>query len=222
VTAPSGDREPLSLTPEQEAEDRAFFRRYGAWSPFDPHQVAELLEGFQRPWWLVGGWAIEAFTDAPREHEDVDLSILACDVPALREHVGDEWHLWSNHGGTLRPLDDRFPEPLSNESQIWVRRSAQDPWVIDLPITPDRDGLWTNKRLPDHAGRVEDVTWVADDGIRYLRPEIVLLYKSTNGRPKDDRDLARTWPLLDRAARDWLRISVARLDADHRWLSLMD
>ena len=39
----------------------------------------------------------------------------------LREHVGDRWHLWSNHGGTLRPLDDRFPEPISVESQIWVR-----------------------------------------------------------------------------------------------------
>ncbi len=214
-------REPLHRTPEEVAEDEEFFRWYGAWAPLDPAGVVELLTGFERPWWIVGGWSIEAFTGHAREHEDVDLSILACDVPALRTHVGDNWHLWSNHGGTLRPLDDRFPEPISNESQIWVRRSAQDPWVIDLPITPDRDGLWTNKRMPDHIAPLEDVTWVADDGIRYLNPEIGLLYKAVLARRKDDRDLDRCLPLLSPDARAWLRDSVARLYPDHAWLVLL-
>ena len=49
------------------------------------------MAGFGRPWWLVGGWSIEAYTGVPREHEDVDLSILACDVPAFRAHLGDAW-----------------------------------------------------------------------------------------------------------------------------------
>ena len=154
------------------------------------------MAGFERPWWIVGGWSIEAFTGVLREHEDVDLSILACDVPALRAHVGDAWNLWSMDGGTMRPLNDTFPEVLNVESQIWVRRSALDPWIIDLPITPDRDGLWTNKRDPDHVVPLEEATWVAADGIRYLRPEITLLYKAVLHRPKDDRDLAVTWPLL--------------------------
>ena len=101
---------------------------------------------FRRPWWLVGGWSIDAFTGVPREHEDVDLSILACDVPAFRAHLGDAWTPWSNDGGTLRPLSDRFPEPFDAESQIWLRRDASSPWVVDLPITPDREGLWTSKR----------------------------------------------------------------------------
>jgi hypothetical protein len=220
------EREPLAFTPEEEADERAFIRKYGALAPFDPPRLAEFMAGFPRPWWIVGGWSIEAYTfahgtGAPREHEDVDLSILACDVPALRAHVGDDWHLWSNHGGTLRPLDDRFPEPISNESQIWVRRSAQDPWVIDLPITPDRDGLWTNKRMPDHVAPLEDVTWVADDGIRYVNPEIALLYKAVLARPKDDRDLDRCLPLLSADARAWLRDSVARLYPDHAWLALL-
>ena len=118
----------------------------------------------------------------------------------------------------LRPLDDKFPEPHTPDSQIWVRRSAQDPWVIDLPITPDLDGLWTNKRLPDHVAPVEDVTWVADDGIRYLDPEIGLLFKAGNGRRKDDRDLDRCLPLLSDDARTWLAGSVAGLYPDHAWL----
>jgi hypothetical protein len=156
--------EPLERTPADIAEDEAFFRRYGPWDAFDPTALAAFMAGFERPWWIVGGWAIEAFTGAPREHEDVDLSILACDIPAFHAHVGDRWHLWSNHGGTLRPLDDRFPEVLDVESQIWVRAHALAPWVIDLPITPDRDGLWTSKRMPDHVAPLDEVTWVAESG----------------------------------------------------------
>ena len=196
-----------------------FRRWYGGWDPLTPQTIGAFMAGFARPWWIVGGWSIEAFTGAPREHEDVDLSILACDVPALRAHVDpEEWHLWSNYGGQLRPLDDKFPEPHTPDSQIWIRRSAQDPWVIDLPITPDRDGLWTNKRMPDHVAPLEEVTWVADDGIRYLNPEIGLLFKAAIRRRKDDRDLDRCLPLLSDEARGWLRDSIARLYPDHDWL----
>ena len=148
----------------------------------------------------------------------MDLSILACDLTAFREHVGHEWNLWSNHGGTLRPFNDRHPEVLDVRSQVWVRRSAADPWIVDLVITPDRDGLWTSKRDPDHVAPIEEVTWVADDGVRYLRPEVTLLYKAALHRPKDDRDLALTWPLLDRESRAWLREAVGRLYPDHPWL----
>jgi hypothetical protein len=214
-------REPLVFTAEERAEEAHFFRWYGEWAPFDPAGVAAFMAGFSPAWWLVGGWSIEAFTRVPREHEDVDLSILACDIPAFRAHVGDDWCLWSNDGGTLRPLDDRFPEVLNVQSQIWVRRSAHDPWVIDLPITPDREGRWTNKRDPEHELPVEEATWVADDGIRYLRPEISLLYKAVLHRPKDERDLRVTWPLLGSREQTWLRDRVRKLYPDHPWLDLL-
>jgi hypothetical protein len=217
----SVDREPLRRSPAEVAEDEEFFRWYGDWAPLDPDGLAAFMDGFERPWWIVGGWSIEAFTGAPREHEDVDLSILACDLTAFREHVGEEWNLWSNHGGTLRPFNDRHPEVLDVQSQVWVRRSAADPWVIDLPVTPDRDGLWTSKRDPDHVAPLDDVTWVADDGIRYLRPEIALLYKAVLHRPKDDRDLAVTWPLLGADQQAWLRDAVRRLYPGHAWVELM-
>ena len=79
-----------------------------------------------------------------------------CDVPALRAHVGGSWQLWNIANGALRPLTDHWPDVQHPESQIWARRDAWSPWVFDLPLTPDRDGLWTNKRLPDHVTRVED------------------------------------------------------------------
>jgi hypothetical protein len=200
-------------------DDAEFFRWYGEWEPLDPAGLAELMSGFDRPWWIVGGWSIEAFTGVAREHEDVDLSILACDVPAFRAHLGDAWTPWSNDGGTFRPLSDRFPEPFHAESQIWLRRDSSSPWEVDLPVTPDPDGLWTNKRWAEHVLPVEDATWVADDGIRYLRPEIALLYKAALDREKDRRDLDVTWPLLDDERRQWLLTVVARTAGrEHPWL----
>jgi aminoglycoside-2''-adenylyltransferase len=216
------EREPMPQTATERAEDEYWERLYGPWAPFGPDQVREFMAGFERPWWIVGGWSIEAFTGAPREHEDVDLSILACDVQALRAHVGERWQLWNICDGALRPLTDRWPDLMDVESQIWVRRDAASPWVMDLPVTPDVDGRWRSERDPGHVAPVEAVTWVADDGIRYLDPEITLHFKARLSRLKDRRDLDRTWPLLDAGRRAWLRDAVRREDPDHPWLARLD
>jgi hypothetical protein len=200
-------------------EEAEFFRWYGAWAPLDPGGLADLMSGFSRPWWIVGGWAIEAFTGLPREHEDVDLSILACDAAHLREHLGSEWCLWSNDSGMLRPLNDRYPELWAPDCQVWIRRDAQSPWLVDVPVTPDRDGLWTSKRWGEHVVPLEEATWVAPDGIRYSNPEIALHYKARSMRLKDERDLDVTWPLLSTDQRAWLLRAIEVTEGpDHPWL----
>lgn len=214
-------REPLDLTPEELAEDQAFYALYGPWDSFDLDGVRAFFDGFDRPWWLVGGWAVEAFTGAEREHEDVDVSMLACDAPALREFVGDRWHLWTNLGGTLRPLNERRPELPDPECQVWVRRDASSPWVMDMPLSPDVDGLWRSKRMPEHVAPLDEVTWMTDDGIRVANVEIVLLHKAVQLRRKDRRDLDRSLPLLSQRQRTWLRDSIASLYPGHEWLDLI-
>ena len=215
------EREAVAKSEAEAAEDLYWDLLYGAYDCLDPAGVQAFMAGFERPWWIVGGWAIEAATGAPREHEDIDVSILVCDVPALRAHVGESWQLWNIANGALRPLIDHWPDVQHPESQILARRDATSPWIFDMPLTPDRDGLWTNKRLPDHVAPLEEVTWVADDGIRYLNPEIVLLYKARLGRSKDTRDLDHTWPHLDDVARGWLREHVQLLHPGHAWLDRM-
>ncbi len=208
----------ITPTPAEAAETEYWAHLYGRWDPMDLAGVTEFMRGFDRPWWVLGGWAIDVFTGMPRKHEDVDVSIFASDVPALRAHVGDRWHLWSLAGGDMRPLTHQHPDVFNPASQLWVRKHSGAPWVIDLPLTPDRDGLWTNKYLPDHVGPLDEVTWVADDRIRYLNPEIVLLFKARLRRTKDERDLARAWPMLARNNQRWLREMIRGLDATHPWL----
>ena len=205
----------LDGTPDE--EDIEFFDRYGPWQPLDPAELQTLMFGFPAPWWIVGGHAVEAFTGVQRPHEDVDLVIFSRHVPELREHFRGRYHLWSNDGGTIRPLDDRFPEPFHDRCQIWIRENARSPWIIDCPINPDVDGLWQSKRFDDHVAELDEVTWVDDRGIRFLNPEIVLHYKAAQSREKDCFDLENAWPLLTDEKKQWLRDAVKRFDPAHPW-----
>jgi hypothetical protein len=64
---------------------------------------------------------------------------------------------------------------------------------------------------------LEEATWVAADGVRYLRPELVLAHKLRRTRTVDDRDLDSTLPLLDADAVAFLLDLVERSDPSHHW-----
>jgi hypothetical protein len=193
-------------------------RWYGAFDALDPNTIGDFMAGFDRPWWIVGGWSIEVFTGVSREHEDMDVSILASDATAFRLFLGESWNPWNVDNGWFRPFDERFPD-IAPDSQLWVRRDATSRWVLDMPLTPDVDGRWTNKRHPAHIEALEDVTWVAPDGHRYARPEVTLMFKARQDRAKDVRDAELTIPMLDEDARRWLSRTVAQWAPDHPWVT---
>lgn len=191
-------------------EEPDWQRIYGRFEPLTPPELKQLMAGFERPWWLVGGYAIEAFTGITREHEDIDMCIFIEDVPAFRAHLELRFHLWSNDGGTFRFFDEAHPEPLAPLSQIWVRKDAGAPWVIDCILNPSVGGQWQNKRDREHVAPLEDVTWVAADGIRYLNPEIALFFKAGSERATQQWDWEMAYPLLSAVQRGWLDGMVER------------
>lgn len=87
-------------------------------------------------------------------------------------------------------------------------------------LTPDRDGLWVDKRDPRRALPLDDVTWV-HDCVRYLRPEWVIFYKARLQRAKDERDLRAVLPVLDAGRRAWLREAIAEQHPGHDWLAVI-
>jgi hypothetical protein len=193
-------------------------RWYGGFEALDPTTIREFMDGFDRPWWIIGGWSIEAFTGVHRDHEDMDISMLSSDATAFRHFLGDRWMPWNVDNGWFRPFDDRFPD-IAPDSQLWVRRDATSPWVLDVPLTPDAgDQRWTNKRHEAHTEKLGDVTWVADDGLRYARPEVTLMFKARQDRAKDIRDAEVALPMLDDRARQWLGDTVAQWDPQHPWV----
>ena len=202
-------------------DDAEFERLYGPWDALDPAGAARFLAGFAGPWWVVGGWAIDAFSGVHRRHEDIDVMIFRYDLPVLLDLVRGRYDVWSVGAGALRPITEDWPEPQPDAGQVWLREHALAPWIMDCLISDDRDGWWVSRR-EDLALPVEEVTWVGDDGVRYMRPEVVLQHKARFTQPKDDADLEAAWPLLTADQRAWLRAGIRRTEGeDHRWLGWM-
>lgn len=198
-------------------EDRDFYRWYGAWAPLTPPEVAQVLADLPARWWIVGGWAVEAFSGVAREHEDVDVAFFRADLPRVLEHLGTDLCVWSNLSGTIRPLR-KLEDLLEGARQLWVRRNGDSPWVMDLAMTPHDGDAWISPRDDRVRRPLDEATFVAADGISYLRPELVLFMKARFARSKDDRDLAVLLPRLDAATRAWLHGAIELVHPGHRWL----
>jgi hypothetical protein len=56
-------------------------------------------------------------------------------------------------------------------------------------------------------------------GVPFLLPELVLLYKGLETRPKDQADFDATLPLLDDQAKVWLHDALVQArGSEHPWL----
>src|SRR3954452_10099875 len=196
-------------------DEAEFQALYGRWSPLRPAEVRDLFAEAPFRWWIAGGWAAELAGAAPREHADTDVAVLFGDLAALRARLAD-FHLWEAHSGSLRPL---LPgeELTSEREQLWLRRTADDPWLADFLLTPSDDGRWLCKRDHRISLPLAELGATTDDGVHYLRPEVVLLMKAKHVRPKDEADFASLLPQLDDRARAWLDEALALAHPEHPW-----
>jgi hypothetical protein len=188
-------------------------------------QAAELLaakdlfEGYPRPYWVAGGWALDLFARRVRRpHGDVDVLVLARDLevvaetftkprPVLQFAETGEQRPWAD-GENLTPGPHALVFP-DNEGgspvQILLGAADGDEWVYHRGRGTLRKSL-------------AEITLRSPQGIPYLAPEIVLLYKSRNLRPKDDADFTDVHHLLDAARRQWLIEHIIPRYPDHPWL----
>ncbi len=193
-------------------------RLYGPWKARTPRDAAELFDGYCGRWWVAGGWAIEAFTNSPRRHDDLDPSIARSDVAAFRQHLSGRLDVWAADDGALRPLvgqDDPLPATCGN---LWLRTSGADPWEYDVILMDVTSTRWTYKRDARISLPADEILWTRED-IPYLRPEVQLLHKAPGLRPKDQADFEACLPLLEPAPRAWLRSALGIAHPGHPWLA---
>ena len=197
-----------------ELNEASFQALYGRWDPLTPEQIAGLLAGRGARWIVAGGRAARVGAPA-RHHADTDISIRAADVDLIREVIRD-WHPWEVNDGALKPLLPGVPLTPDCE-ELWVRREAGQPWRFEFLL--DRystDDEWVYKRDP----RVR-LPWQRAvhtvGAVEYLRPELALLFKAKNDRPKDRADLLAA--RLDPSGRAWLADTLDQLGHDE-WARL--
>lgn len=195
-------------------------RLYGPWRGRTPGDVAALLADYPGPWWIAGGWAIEAFTGVTRPHGDIDPSIPRADAPALRASLRGHLDVWAADRGTLRPLVDAADPIPPTCSNLWLRTSGADPWEYDVILLETTAERWWYKRDPRVSLPRQALLWERD-GIAYLRPEIQLLHKAPGRCPQDQDDFEASLPLLTTAERAWLRDALRTAHAGHPWIAAL-
>jgi hypothetical protein len=193
-----------------------FARWYGPMSPIHPTALTRVFDGAPFAWWVVGGWSLEADSRSPRRvHDDTDVAVPMADADAVREWMSG-YQLWQTYPGH-RPVLPGEPLPR-NLHQMWVRRDAFSPWLMDLALTPVDGTDWVFRPDPRVRRPLSEVVRAGPDGVPYQAPEIGLLFKARHARAKDQSDLLDVLPRLDPPAREWLRDALGTVSPGHPWL----
>lgn len=186
-----------------------------AWRALEPRDAIELMRGYDGPWWVGGGWALDLFLGRrTRVHADLDVVVPRDDQRRLRDHFAG-WDIQVAAGDELRPWQgERVELPLHD---LWARRSA-GPWELELLLMESDGRAWRFRRDQRVTLPLERVG-MERSGIPHLAPEIPLLYKAKEPRASDEADFAEVVTELPPERRAWLRKALALQDQAHGWLA---
>jgi hypothetical protein len=187
-----------------------------AWRPWTPWEAAARLEGVKAPWCVVGGWALDLWLGAQRRrHYDLEIAIPRADLPGVREHLsGLQLHAVGD--GEVVALSPGEDTP-ADKHQNWVADPQERAWRVDVMLEPGDAETWVFRRDETLTRPRARMVASTADGIPFLRPEGVLLFKAKAVRAKDEEDFQAALPWLEDEAREWLRAALERTHPDHVW-----
>jgi hypothetical protein len=184
------------------------------WEPWTPPEVAARLDGVNARWYVLGGWALDLFVGRQtREHTDLEIGVRQEDFSEIRTALA-QFELLVVGDGRAWPLNE---ESAKAYRQTWVREPG-GPWRLDVIRERWSADSWVYRRVRCPSSGAIAVT---SDGIPFLRPELVLLFKAKDTRPKDTADLEVMLPVLESDRRRWLHDAIAVAHPGHEWLDAL-
>ena len=199
------------------ASDDPGFDLVRPWKPIDLDELVGVFDGAAFDWWVTGGHALELHLGTSwRGHADTDVSVRRADTTSLRTHLAD-WDAQVAAAGVLRPWAGEELTADRSQNNLWWRRSPGAPFCLDVVISEGDERDWIYRRDPQIRRPWNEAVLVSAAGVPYLAPELQLLFKSHNPRPKDTEDANQVLPRLDPPRRAWL---AHRLAPAHEWHDL--
>ena len=178
-------------------------------------RAAALMSGFHSPWGIAGGWAIDLFLGREsRPHADIDVAILRDDQRELHTRLSSaRVEKVAAHQLVHWAVDETLAPPIHEVHATWP-----DGYHLEFLLNEqDRQtGEWVYRRDPRIRLPI-GAAFCGDWALRYLAPEIVLLYKSKAPSAKDDVDFESVRPFLRARQRAWLRDALSLTAPGHRW-----
>jgi len=206
-------------------------------------EVNKLLQGAEFSWAVCGGFGLELFLNEEiRTHGDIDICVFEEDRETILRHMLErEWKVYEFRGmGKVRPIRDaRASEPGRN--LLCLKEGCE---LIRFYPCDDQDqyhkffysGIRELNYVEFLFNRVEHGELLFDpgkgirknlteavrfrDGVPYLAPEIVLLYKASRCEEEQNRlDFERVYPRMESIQQNWLTRSLEILyPQGHPWI----
>lgn len=182
-----------------------------------PEQVAARLDGVGVPWCVAAGWALDLFRgEESRPHGDLEIAVPAAGFGELRARFPEYAF---DPVGSGRIWQEGRDDAFAAMHQTWVRDPASDQFLFDVFREPHDGDTWICRRDRRLRLPYDAVIARTADGIPYMAPELVLLFKAKAARPKDQADFEGVLPLLGRTRREALGGWLERVHPGHPWLA---
>ena len=189
----------------------------------DPLKIAKLLAGFEKPWFVAGGWAIDLYLGhITRVHKDIEIAILRCDQLALQNYLRDwEFIKVIPESGSQRESWERGEWLELPVHEIHARRKGEDPSDLEILLNESRGGEWRFRRNLSICSPLSMIGQLSEIGMPFLSPEIVLLYKAKNPTAIDQIDFENVCQVLKIEPRQWLKEAIRCCYPGHPWLDIL-
>ncbi|MBO0728014.1 MAG: hypothetical protein J2P57_02070 [Acidimicrobiaceae bacterium] len=186
----------------------------GPWEPLSISRIVEVFVAAPFRWWVGGGKALELHLGRSwRGHEDSDIGVVRYELDAVYALLSS-WDLHVAVAGELSVWKGERLEAGEHQNNVWCRLAENRPWVLDVTIGDGTDDEWIYRRDPTVRRRWDTAVLRTAEGVPYLAPDLQMLFKSKDVRPKDDIDAAEVIPALDHQQREFLR---RLLEPGHPW-----
>ena len=175
------------------------------------------MRDFKPNWFVAGGWAIDLFLGkVTRPHQDIEIAIFRKNQTALHDYF-DGWLLRKVVNGepVVWHQDEWLTLPVH---EIHCCNETAQPPLFEILLNESNETEWLYRRNQKARRPLVKIELESNAGIKFLCPEIVLLYKSKNPKAKDEQDFQAAVGHLDAEQKEWLKGAIALTDSQHRWL----
>ena len=176
--------------------------------------TSDVMRAYSQPWWVAGGWAIDLYLGhQSRSHRDVDIAVLRRDQHALRRYL-QRWHFTKMVNG----VSFAWPEQEQLELPVHEVYAENGAVRLEFLLNEAAGDKWLFRRNESVSAPIGRITRQSANGIPYLSPEVVLLYKAKLRRARDEADFKRVLPKLEPSAMSWLVNALQICHPSHEWL----
>lgn len=193
-----------------------------------PTRAMQIMRSYKKPWYVAAGWALDLYLDHQRrDHADLDIATYREDQLDLQKHLSAyKLGKFTGPDGAER-LEPWAPGELLiyPDFEIVAEENESGFPALEFLLNESEGNEWIWRKNREVRSPKSQVGMLSAEGIPFLGPEIVLLFKSqhiTGGavnEQKDQADFDEIRDTLEFERRSWLKTTLETHYPDHPWIA---